>query len=458
MFKNQIYRDFRLIIFLLFLSYVAVYIAPDLVRALIFMVIIYFFIKSKNNAPWIIFFFLILSSPAMLFYRKDSWFLVLTSTVGIPFSFIISLAFLFKGFIYRKNFRSRFSIEKNIYIFYLLFLFFVGLIYGGLEPNNIFSLFIVLPNIILVLFLPVIIDLKKDYQRIKKLLFIFTIVLFIIQFFEVVLGRSIFGVGHMKFNDELQRNITASYFVFFSLIIALSDLISRSSKKKTLAYVSVFSSILIFINAGTRGWLIAIFFMLISILVLGNKPKVVFKSVVLIGLLGSLLFFTRPNYLRNIEESIDRFSTVMLVLEGDKTAGGTLSRLTDRGPVVINEFKKSPLFGFGFSDRTFEYYDGHVANQSILLQSGLIGFTLLYLIIGKVLWYFFKGYLYLKKDNIYKFKVLSMIIGFMGIMVIHFTSQQMYGYNDRAEKYMLIAFWFLFTFYYLDEAKEYARR
>lgn len=457
MIKNQTYKDIILIIFLLFISYIAVYVSPGPVRALIFLVIIFFFIKSKNNVPWIIFFFLILSSPAMLFYRKDSWFLVLTSTVGIPFSFLISFAFLVKGFMLRSNIKRRFSFEKKAYVFYVLLLFFIGLINGGLEPNNIFRIFTVIPNILLVLFLPVIVNLNDHYHRMKKLLYIFTIILLMIQFMEVILGRSVFGVGNIQFNDELQRNITGSYFVFFTLIISLSDLISRSSKKSLLVYISVFSSVLIFINAGTRGWLIAVFFIIISLLILGNKPKVVFKSSFFIGLLVAILYFSSSNYLKNIQNSLDRFTTVMLVLEGDKTAGGTLSRLTDRPERVLNEFKKSPIFGFGFSDRTAEYYDGHVANQSILLQSGLVGITLLYLIIGKILWYFFKSYLYLKKDNIYKFKLLSMIIGFLGIMVIHFTSQQMYGYNDRAEKFILIAFWFLFTFYYLDKAKEYAR-
>jgi len=51
-----------------------------------------------------------------------------------------------------------------------------------------------------------------------------------------------------------------------------------------------------------------------------------------------------------------------------------------------------------------------------------------------------------------------MLIGFLGIMVIHNTSRIMVGYILGGPDAMLVAFWFLFTLYYLDKAKEYERK
>lgn len=152
---------------------------------------------------------------------------------------------------------------------------------------------------------------------------------------------------------------------------------------------------------------------------------------------------------------MERFATVFSVIEGNESAGGP--RLTTRLPRVMNEFWKSPIFGVGISDVNTEYFDGHVANASILLQSGIVGFTILYIIIIRILWYVFKGYLSLKPNNIYRINILAMIIGLLGIMIIHFSSRQMYSFRMPGDSAILFAFWFLFTFYYLDKAKEYER-
>jgi cytochrome b561 len=143
-------------------------------------------------------------------------------------------------------------------------------------------------------------------------------------------------------------------------------------------------------------------------------------------------------------------------MEGDKSAGG--ARLTDRSPRVMKEFKKSPLLGYGYSDKMNDYYDGHVANQSILLHTGVFGFIILYFIIFRILWKLFSFYLRLKRNNPIRFKILSMIIGLLGILVIHLSSRSMIAYYLDGDNAMLLAFWFLFTLHYLDKAIKYERK
>lgn len=457
MIKNQTYKDVLLVVFLLIVSYVAVYLSPSIVRAIIFMIMVVFFIRTKNNAPWIVFFFLLFSAPATLFYGPDRHFLFITKTVGIPFAFIVSLAFLYKGLKSKLKSRNRFAIERNIFLFVMLLLVLVGFMWGGLSLRSLFIIVTDIPYILLILFLPMLINMDKDYERIKKLLYVFTILLFVIQLFEVILGHGLFNAGKLFFNKEdgTQRNITGIFFVFFTFIISLSDVLSNRKKIKSLEFITVFVSILLLINSGTRGWMIATGFILISLLFLGNKPRVALISIISTALIGLVLTVAPPKYIDNITGSFERLSSVLLMIEGDQTAGGTLSRVSERGPRVMNKFKESPVLGFGYSDIYVEYMDGHVANQSLLLQAGIFGFIILYIIIFRILWHFFSWYLLFHYNNKFKFRILSMLIGFLGIMVINSSSRAMVHYHLDQNNAMLLAFWFLFTFYYLDKAKKY---
>ena len=159
----------------------------------------------------------------------------------------------------------------------------------------------------------------------------------------------------------------------------------------------------------------------------------------------------------NFSYSVDRFMTVSKVIEGDATAGGTLSRLSERGPRVMKHFYENPIFGFGFSDKMYDYYDGHVANYSLLMQSGIVGFVILYVLIVSLIYRMLVFYLILSPRNGYKLIVLSMAICLMGMIIIHLTSQQMFGFSMRNDKSMLWAFWFLFTFHYLTKAKNHEK-
>ena len=91
---HKIKKDLKLILLLLISTYVAVYLVPHIVRTIILTIIVVLFVRSENNVPWVIFFFFIFSAPAGLFYGQNSWFLFLTSKVGVPYSFLVSFAFL----------------------------------------------------------------------------------------------------------------------------------------------------------------------------------------------------------------------------------------------------------------------------------------------------------------------------------------------------------------------------
>lgn len=454
--KNTLRNDLLLIALLVILSYLAVYELPNFFRAGVFLGIIVAFIFSKNNtAPWVIYFFFILSSPATLFYAEESWFLVLTPTVGVDYSFIVSIGFMVKAYLNNYNIPNRFVDERNIFLLYILVLIITGIFRGGSSIPNIFLTLKSLPNLLMILFLPVIVDLERDEQRMKRIIYILIIFLFVIQSYEITIGRSIFASVNNFFQrgeGSLQRNISGTYFAFFTLILTLSEVLATKTKISRWSVITLILSILLIINTGARGWMIAVAAVILGSLLLVIKRRKVFVGISSIILIVLLILLLPEKYTNNIFRSFERLSTVSLILEGDISAGGTASRLTERGPRVMQKFKENPVFGFGFSDVTRSYYDGHVGNQSILLQSGLIGFFVLYTVILRILRHFFKNSLSLSKENPYRNKIFIFLIGFLGIIIIHFTSQEMYSYVMRGDKTILLAFWLLYILFYNHKA------
>jgi len=262
--KHTLRDDLLLIAALVILSYLAVYELPNILRAIVFLGIVVAFIFSRNStAPWVIYFFFILSSPATLFYAEESWFLLLTPTVGVDYSFIISIGFLLKAYLNNYRISYRFIDERNIFFLYILVLVVTGILWGGSSIANIFLTLKILPNVLMILFLPVITDLERDELRMKKIIYVLITVLFIIQSYEIIIGRSIFDSVNNFFQrgeGSLQRNISGTYLAFFALILTLSEILTIKTKTKTKtsrgSVIIFIFSVLLIVNTGARGgWL-----------------------------------------------------------------------------------------------------------------------------------------------------------------------------------------------------------
>jgi len=461
MFRSQLINDFLLIVLLITISYVSVYLLPNGLRALILIILVFLFIRSKDPVPWVVYFFFILSAPAGLFYHKDSWFLLLTPTVGVPYSFIISLAFLYKALNYKKKkiFWS-FKIEIHFFIFMIIFLFIVGFFHEGLSFSTSLLVLRTLPNFFLIFFLATFVNLEVEYHRIKELFFVLVILLFLIQIYEILMNKPLLNGAYFLYKKNgIQRNISGIYFAYFTLLIALPETFMLHKKNVFLSFSALLASSLLIINSATRGWMVAQFLIVFGFLFINRKIglKIKMYFIVLFSLLipSYIVFIDKSfKYFSNFGSSMLRFSTIFDIIGGDKSAGGTLSRLTERGPIVMKEFDKNLLFGYGFSDKMMEYYDGHVANQSLLMMSGILGFLLLYFIMYKILSYYIGVIIIIRKNNRFRPFLYSMILGMFGIIIIHASSQQMYGYNMRGDKAILLAFWFLFINFYKKKAFE----
>jgi hypothetical protein len=252
-----------------------------------------------------------------------------------------------------------------------------------------------------------------------------------------------------------QRLINSTYLIYFSFYTALV-FISKgiTGKKKIYLYaVAILCFFSIYLSA-TRGWIIS----MISISVL--FVLIVLRKRVMQLVLPVVIFIVVLFILNSMQSSKIQMKNVLLrvssvekiITEQDYTAGGTLVRVTERSPRVMNKFYQSPFFGFGFSDEGHKYADGHVGNQNLLLISGVIGYF-----IFLFFWYSFNSRIFilikrLSRNNSFKSALKITPFCFLGLFVIHSTSGQLFGYLVMKSPALLLVLFFSFANAQFQEA------
>jgi len=181
--------------------------------------------------------------------------------------------------------------------------------------------------------------------------------------------------------------------------------------------------------SATRGWLIGFSLMLALYLIFVLKMSI--RQTASIGFVSAVivsLLMLIPVVEKQFTNAFLRFTTLEKLASGDATAGGTLSRITERSPRVMDKWSESPVSGWGFSDEFFKYGDFHVGNQNILLHAGIIGAILMLVFIffyhGKLL----ARSLQLLKGNPYKETLLLWATFFPGWFSIHSSSGQHFAF------------------------------
>ena len=182
--------------------------------------------------------------------------------------------------------------------------------------------------------------------------------------------------------------------------------------------------------SATRGWIIA--FGLIIILAGVMVRTIDSRKIAGLVLISAVLILagSRSEKIRDqVAYSRERLLKIESIQGGDLTAEGTLHRIDVRSPRVMNVWRESPVFGWGFSDRGFQSSDGHVGNQTLLMFSGLVGFALLN---GFLLYFMISMYIAYRRSRRgmpYRNGYLIFIIFIAGWFVIHSTSSQQFYFN-----------------------------
>jgi hypothetical protein len=253
---------------------------------------------------------------------------------------------------------------------------------------------------------------EDDFRQFFSMTFPFVLIAFTAQLIVYPLGVppavAMFGweyegaervLGEVSAKEDLSRYAFSIFLLTISLMGSMFYLIqSKKSFNKYYLGLIMFVCFFSVLLSGTRSWTVG-FGTAIFLWSLISIKRI--KKFLLPGLAVLLLFLLIIQNFSVIKRQLDmamtRIRTVELFVEGDVTAGETSSRFDIRGPAVMKAFRETnPLIGAGYSEYFFKHSDGHVGHQTLLLQSGYLGYILLnmfilYLILKLLLQYFLSG-------------------------------------------------------------------
>ena len=154
-----------------------------------------------------------------------------------------------------------------------------------------------------------------------------------------------------------------------------------------------------------------------------------------------------------LHSNIERLSTVPGIAKVYLFEGGTVLRSTQKLPLratkrlpkVVEGIKQNPIFGWGFSKTYATYSDSHVGFANQVLQSGIIGLIILIVFLVNFWLTNERINTKLSYNNPFKNSLLSLNLGIISLVIIHFTSTQMFGFSMHRATLTLLFTYFLLT-------------
>ncbi|MFZ5942006.1 MAG: hypothetical protein ACOYXB_15665 [Bacteroidota bacterium] len=284
----------------------------------------------------------------------------------------------------------------------------------------------------------------EDLVKFNGILFAFSIIHFLGSVVEIIspgsfmnliyFGKPSTGVAYGKELIRFVGGITIHLYVMFAGLYYLSR--SNRIYKSWYLWLVVLLSWLFILNSATRGWMIASSFFVLSYFIFNTATgKISIRTALsLILIATAVLVFIPDSFKKNIGAAFDRLETVEALTEGDDTAEGTLSRLTERGPRVLTRFSESPVVGYGFSRVTADYYDEHVGNHDLLLMGGVVGLAILWITFLSLIFFLFRKEFRNPGNGFYVIGLFMAVI-----LIIHSTSRSMVSYYMSADAAFLIS-------------------
>ena len=454
-------KDYQLLIFLLLTSFVSVYFMPAMLNRVIFLGILVAIFRTRYDYVYLVWFFIINDAPGQLFSAGafDAVRIPLypvTGGISVTFQELFLLLYLYK---YLSLKTKPEFIFKREFIWVLVFGFFV-VAYSfllGIGFDNLVKTFRIFLPWSLILILPTYIKNREILVRCSLLIFPVVFLSLASQIYTYLTGNyldvHLRGVDVRFYGlagDTAARSYSSVYIILFVVIQSLFFMMNQKSDINNnylglVTFVGIFS---IFLTA-TRGWIIAFAFLVVGCFFMFGLSRQITKWI-RIAVVSAFAFWLVGSQFPIVQNQLDATLNRMMSLEalasGDVTAGGTLQRLNIRGPRVMSKFWESPFVGWGFSNVYFDYADGHVGNQNILLNSGIVGYMFingLFVLLCVKIWRFSRKREAQKTgDRSY----LIYVFALMTVFIIHSSSTQFWGLDLVFDHFQKTTFWgFLFA-------------
>jgi hypothetical protein len=445
-------KDFLKIAVLLFFSIVAMYFIPaSKMIFLLFTLVLFFNSNPKHDYFWVFFVFVITYSPGNLFQQMTDKIITIGPIILSflqMFIIVAAVKIMLKKEKY-KGIRIFFAKSSYPYLFWLVFLLIEGLVIGvegGGTTGYRYYYYYFLTFVIFPVFfvMPYLIKDYSDVVNLYKLIAVFVIFNFAAQLVNLVIGMSfhtlfggniVSGFDDSNVLDKGNGLLRPDYFIdgmLFAFIMSAFFLyVEQHSINRPFLYISFYISLFSIFITAARGWIIAFALYIIFLVFINgftSKKMVIQKMIVGLIIMSFIVISTVPIVKQQFFKSFERLETVNAILKGDVTAGGTNARLTDRLYPVLEKFKERPILGWGFSKTGMETHDGHVGFLSPLMIGGVIGGSIILLFILAIVHKYNRLFRYLQPKHPLKRGLIILISSFIILLVINFTSAQVFGF------------------------------
>lgn len=414
---------------------VITYFTSGPIRSLWYILLLTLYFVSDDEAFWLAFFLSTIDGFLGFFGLYE---VTLNILPGLP---AVELAQLYIVLSVVKAIKNRAKVfifyhkYLQILLIYLLFLIIWGQLMGFTGGLNVY--FRVLKGVIpMLLFysIPRLFVVQSTYDRFFRLIFLIIILAFSAQIFTLLTG-----ISPLEVSGRGEETVdTGEFRVFYnasSTLIGLFAALYYLNINKNKAPDRLFLFLMIIVATGiavlsaTRGWIIS--FSLIITMTIIFTGMIRSRRILEFAVFAVPLVFwaiTNPAINRQIAFASERLGKIESIAEGDLTAGGTLQRLDYRSARVLEGWKENPVFGWGLSDKGYEYGDGHVGNQSLLAMSGVVGFVLLNGFLIYFAYKMFHAYQISGKHNRDKNSLRVIVFFLAGWFIIHSSSGQQFNY------------------------------
>lgn len=420
---------------------------PNIILQGIFLLIIAYVYNSKDNIFWLSWFFVITNAPGRLFMGGVS-----AAYSGLPaynilpgitlgFSDLFLIMYIFKILLSRKQ--NIFMFKREMWLFIGIGLIYFAMSFAlGISFAHIVDSMRTISMWFWIFIISHYIIEQKDLQRFFMLIMPFAILALVAviqtyitgSYLGDILGQRTTAKIFEASEESLARVYSSAILNITCMILSVYFLARKNTRlnPNLLILVILVSFLNVFLSA-TRGWILFMLILFSSFFFIQGFGlfKQVVRFIVILGLLFVVLAIIYPNITSQLLLSYERFLTLEFLAEGDLTAGGTLQRLTVRGPRVMAAWRESPIIGWGFSDMFYAYADGHVGNQTNLLNLGIIGFIAIHLI---YLSFFFKTYRFGRRNEIKKIignAPIVFLFALVALFLAHSSSGALWGLFTR---------------------------
>lgn len=358
--------------------------------------------------------------------------LSLVSGAIVPFTYGVYIYAV--GLIYSVFF-SILNNNNNLFIGRYFILFLIACLLSNIASDSInYRLFAFI--LIIISFTPITIssklfDFRKKY--LKHCLMIFPL-LSIISLFCFIYGINYYA----EKQNALDFSAIFAHPMWMGAAIGLSNIVTlwlffdvNKSCYRFLYLIVLLLSIYVTIVSGSRSAFFSSLITMVFFLIIKLRN---IKSIILVGCIITIIsIITLPLYMSGAERMVKKF-------EENKGVYGSRTELFTTG---VRHYKETPVFGVGFAvsynakgEKKIGKMESGSGWLSILFQTGLLGFSIICLMLGRV----YKVFRYVRKDN----ELLLFMFSFIYLCLHSFFE----GYILTIGYYPCILFWCLLGYLY----------